>query len=215
MREKILEQITLAIEQRREYFLREKDIQLYLANHFNNSKLFDKVFMEYHVPSKLIKEYPWKDKNKIYIDIVLSKDKEYYPIEIKYKTRKQLLTYNVFGQKNNNVFLGHHGAKNIGCYDFWKDIVRIELFERTFPAVRRGVVLFVSNDITYQKEARNLKVGYANFSAYNGRIIPANEILKWNGKGEVAKGRPNIPTFYSYSINWKPMLIKEHYYAIV
>jgi hypothetical protein len=215
MREKILEQITSAIEKRSEYFLRENDIQLYLANHFSNSKLFDKVFMEYHVPSILIQEYPWKDKNKIYIDIVLSKDSKYYPIEIKYKTRKQQLTYNIFGQKNKNVFLGHHLAKNIGCYDFWKDVKRIELFERSFPAVKRGIVLFISNDLSYKNKPKNLKVGYANFSVYDGRIIPANEFLKWNGKWKVAKGRPNIRTIYSYSINWKPMLIKEHYYAIV
>jgi len=63
MRQQILQQISFALGQRNDFFIREQDIQLYLANHFINSHLFDNVFIEYHVPSNLINDYPWTDLN--------------------------------------------------------------------------------------------------------------------------------------------------------
>ena len=211
MRQQILNQIIIALGQRNNYFIREQDIQLYLAGHFINCDLFDNVFIEYHVPSKLIINYPWADINNIYIDIVLEKDGQFYPIEIKYKTAKQFLPFGVFGQ-NVNVELGQHGAQNIGCYDFWKDIKRIELFEQAFQNVQRGVVLFVSNDLTYQNAPLKSNVGYAPFSIHQGRIIPINSFLNWNGA--LAKGRPSLTTNYDYNINWTPMPIQQHYYIL-
>ena len=40
MRETILKQIKTALQQRREFYTREQDIQLYLANFFLNSRNF-------------------------------------------------------------------------------------------------------------------------------------------------------------------------------
>lgn len=213
MRQQILNQIILALCKRNNFFIREQDIQLYLANHFINSHLFDNVFIEYHVPSNLIVNYPWADINNIYIDIVLEKDGQFYPIEIKYKTVAQVLPFMVFGQ-NANVILGQHGAQNIGCYDFWKDIKRIELFEQTFQNVERGVVMFVSNDLTYQNAPLNPNVGYAPFSIHQGRVIPINSFLNWNGNLAVANGRLGLTTNYAYNINWTPMLIPQHHYIL-
>ncbi|MFN3784158.1 MAG: hypothetical protein ACK4R6_09570 [Spirosomataceae bacterium] len=211
MRQQILNQIILALGQRNAFFIREQDIQLYLANYLINSQLFDNVFIEYHVPSNLIVNYPWADINNI--DIVLEKDGQFYPIEIKYKTVPQVLPFMVFGQ-NVNVILGQHGAQNIGCYDFWKDFKRIELFEQTFQNVERGVVLFVSNDLTYQNAPLNQNVGYAPFSIHQGRVIPINSFLNWNGNLAVANGRPGLTTNYTYNINWTPMLIPQHHYIL-
>ncbi len=213
MRQQILNQIVYALGQRNDFFIREQDIQLYLANHFINSHLFDNVFIEYHVPNNLIVNYPWPDSNNIYIDIVLEKNGRFYPVEIKYKTVAQVIPSMVFGQ-NANVILGHHGAQNIGCYDFWKDIKRIEIFEQTFQYVERGVVLFVSNDLTYQNATLNPNVGYTKFSIHHGRVIPVNSILNWNGNLAVANGRPKLITNYAYIINWKPMLIPQHHFIL-
>lgn len=214
MRQQILQQITLALENREEFFLREADIQLYLANHFIASNLFERVFIEYHVPSSMFLDYPWPDINKIYIDIVLEKQGIFYPIEIKYKTSRQVLPLFVFGQ-NIELSLGQHGAQNIGCYDLWKDVKRIELFEQTFNSVARGVVLLVSNDLTYQNAPLNPHVGYAPFSIHNGRHIPANTTLDWNGDLTIANGRPSLTTVYPYDINWLPMPIHQHYYILL
>jgi hypothetical protein len=216
MRNQILQQIITALGLRNTFFLRELDIQIYLTNYFKNLNLndnlfYDNVFVEYHIPSNLIPNYPWGEN--IYIDIVLEKDGLYYPIEIKFKTQRQQLPLLVFGN-NINVTLEYHGAKNIGCYDFWKDVKRIELFEQTFNNVKRGVVLFVSNDITYQNAPGNPNVGYAQFSIHQGRVIPINSALNWNGNLAVANGRPPITTNYAYSINWSPLVLPNHHYIL-
>ena len=132
MREQIIEQIETALGLRNNFFLRELDIQIYLTSYFVNTNFYDNVFVEYHIPSNLIPNYLWGDN--IYIDIVLEKDALFYLIEIKFKTQAQELPLIVFGD-NINVALGQQGAGNIGCYDFWKDVKRIEMFEETFNNV--------------------------------------------------------------------------------
>ena len=119
----------------------------------------------------------------------------------------------VFGN-NINVALRQHGAGNIGCYDFWKDVKRIELFEQTFNNVERGIVLFVSNDNTYQVVPGNANVGYSQFSIHQGRVIPINSFLNWNGNLAVANGRPPITTNYAYAINWNPLVLPNHNYIL-
>ena len=220
MRQQIVQQIKKALEQRNGFFIREEDIQLYLANYLINTKLFDRVYIEYHIPSDLIGKYPWKDKKNIYVDIVVKYEDHFYPIEIKYKTVTQEVPDSfVFGEKAKTVLLGQHGAQNIGCYDFWKDVKRVELFDETFSKCERGIVLFVSNDETYRKEPLNSVAGYANFSIHEGRSIPANSTLDWNKRdGEdlaVAKVRPPLTITYEYVINWTPMQIDKHYYILV
>jgi len=151
--------------------------------------------------------------NNIYIDIVLEKDGAFYPIEIKYKTEAQVLPFLIFGQ-NVNVTLGQHGAQNIGCYDFWKDVKRIELFEQAFAHVQRGIVLFLSNDLTYQRAPLNPNVGYAPFSIHQGRVIPINSFLNWNRSLAIANTRPGLTTNHAYNINWTAMLIPQHHYIL-
>ena len=214
MRELILNLITNALLIRNDFFIREQDIQLYLTNYFINSNLFDRVFIEYHIPSLLVNNYPWSDSNNIYIDIVIEKDNVFYPIEIKYKTRAQFIPLLIFGQ-NENIILGQHGAQNIGCYDFWKDVKRLELFEQNFENVERGIMLFVSNDFTYQNAPLNQNVGYTQFSIHNGRNIPLNTFLNWNGNLAVANGRPGLQMIHPYIINWNEMQIEEHHYILV
>lgn len=214
MRNLILELISSALLIRADYFLREQDIQLYLANYLINSNEFDNVFIEYHVPSNIVANYLWTDVNNIYIDVVVEKNGLFYPIEIKYKTCTQNLPYLVFGQ-GVNVALGQQGAQNIGCYDFWKDVKRIEMFEQTFQNVERGIVLFVSNDISYRNSPLNPNVGYAPFSIHQGRIIPMNTFLDWNGNLSVGNVRPGFMINYPYNINWTPMIIPNHSFILV
>lgn len=212
MREQIRQHIITALEQRDTFFLREIDIQIYLANYFVNTNEYDNVFLEYHIPSNLILNYPWSDN--IYIDIVLEKDNLYYPIEIKYKTTSQLLPLNIFGS-NLNVSLGQQGASNIGCYDFWKDVKRIELFQQTFNNVEKGFVLFVSNDFTYKTPPNNPNIGYAQFSIHQDRIISENSFLNWNGTLKIAEGRPPITTNYDYIINWEQLPLENHFFILI
>jgi hypothetical protein len=84
MRNQIITIINDALLFREEYFTREQEIQIYLADYLNRKNLFDNVFLEYYIPSNSIENYPWKDSNNIYIDIVVCVEGKYFPIEIKY-----------------------------------------------------------------------------------------------------------------------------------
>ena len=158
MRNQVIENIKEALDSREEFFTREQEIQIYLANHLNRQNIFENVYLEYHIPSNALSHYPWKDSNNIYIDIVVFAAEKYYPIEIKYKTVSQTVPLKLFGTQSP-VILGHHGAQNIGCYDFWKDIKRLELFEENFEDVEQGIMLFVTNDASYLQPPRNNQVG--------------------------------------------------------
>ncbi|MBA4854123.1 hypothetical protein H1R81_27300 [Emticicia sp. BO119] len=127
----------------------------------------------------------------------------------------QPLPHFVFGQ-NVNILLGQHGAQNIGCYDFWKDVKRIEFFEATFPLCQRGIILFVSNDMSYRNAPINLNIGYAPFSIHQGRLVTAGTQLNWNGVLAVANGRPGFVVNYDYNINWTQLPYhQQHYYILI
>ncbi len=220
MRNKIIEQITKALESRNSFFLREISIQIYLADYFIKTNLYDNVFVEYHIPNKLIPSYPWS--GKIDIDIVLEKNGKYFPVEIKYKTKDQILPLKIFGQ-DENISLGDQVAHNNGCYDFWKDVKRIEMCEELFTNVERGIVLFMSNDPTYQIPPSKADFEYAQFSTHQGRYIPGNSLLSWNKKiknyepKNKNKNRDiSILLKYDYTIDWIPLKnIPEHYYILL
>ncbi len=214
MRHQIIKMIEHHMLNRATYFTREQDIQIFLANVFEASHAFDQVFVEYHIPAGLIPNYPWTDSNNIYIDIVLLKDGRYYPIEIKYKTKSQAIPHQIFGD-NQQVILGHHGAQNIGCYDFWKDIKRLELYESSFQSAEQGIMLFVSNDETYRSPPLNLNTGYAQFSIHEHKSVAPNEILDWNRPLAISKIRPPIQLDRGYRVSWSPMQLKNHFYILL
>ena len=215
MRENIMRLISEALMNRaNRFFIREQDIQLYLAKFFLDSNLFDNVFIEYHVPREIINNYPWVDTYQIYIDIVLENHGHFYPIEIKYKTVTQILPILLFGEERY-VSLRQQGAQNIGCYDFWKDIKRIELFQERFSRVERGVALFISNDPMYRQAPLNNNAGYSQFSIHHDRYVPAGSILSWNRNLKIANNRPSMRFNYEYHINWVQMQIPDHYYILI
>lgn len=215
MRNRIINYIEIAFAQREnEYFTREQDIQIYLAKYLSDTNEFDRIFLEYHIPFHMLPLYPWVDSNNIYIDLVVEKNNLFYPIEIKYKTTTQSLPLNIFGTEGG-VLLGHHGAQNIGCYDFWKDVKRLELFQERFTNVEQGIMIFVTNDLNYQYSPRNVNVGYAQFSIHSNRVVAKNEILNWNGNLSISKNRPAISVSKSYKISWHPLPIDQHFYILV
>jgi len=214
MRSQIITIINDALLFREEFFTREQEVQIYLADYLNQKNLFDYVYLEYHIPSNAIENYPWKDSNNIYIDLVVCTEGKYYPIEIKYKTISQTVPLKLFGTESP-VVLGHHGAQNIGCYDFWKDIKRLELFEQTFEKVEKGIMLFITNDESYQLPPRNNEVGYAQFSINQNRIVESGQTLDWNGALSISVNRPPIHLVNSYFLKWSEMKLKQHKYLLL
>ena len=216
MRDKIKEHIRLALNARNEsYFTREKDIQIYLAKYLEDTNEFDRVFIECYVPANIFCGYPWNDSKKIYIDLVVELNGFFCPIEVKYKTTSQELPIKVFGTKTT-VSLGNQRAKNIGCYDFWKDIKRLELLQSISVKVEKGIMLFVTNDMRYKNEPRNNSVGYFNFSVHDKRFVEKDTPMMWNKKVEVvAHNRPSITLNNNYKIIWQKLPLDNHYYVLI
>jgi hypothetical protein len=214
MRNQIREMLRAALAARQEYFTREQDIQIYLAKYFESSNFFERVFFEYHIPSSSINQYPWHDSNNIYIDLVLLKDGHYYPVEIKYKTMSQQIPLTVFGTVAQ-ITLGHHGAQNIGCYDFWKDIKRIELFQERFPNVEQGIMIFVTNDESYSQPPLRANTGYAQFSIHEGRVVNMSETLNWNRILTISANRPPITLSHAYNLTWNNLNLQQHKYLLL
>jgi hypothetical protein len=213
MRQTIINQIQTFLLNHNGFFHTEKEIQIHLTNYFLSTKTYDHVFFEYYVGINLLQpNYPWDNDNKISIDIVLVKDGLYYPIEIKYKTATQVFPHFVFDTETN-VTLENQKAQTIGRYSFWKDIKRIELLETSFQNVKRGLVLFVSNDSSYRQAPRNNNGG-APFSIHQGRVVNIGTLLNWNDNLAVANERPGFTLRYEYNINWIQMTIPNHYYIL-
>jgi hypothetical protein len=214
MRPQILELIEQQMLNRTIYFTREQEIQIFLSHIFESSGLFDSVHVEQHIPSGMIPNYPWTDTYNIYIDIVLHKDGRYYPIEIKFKTKCQEVPIQLFGL-HQMIQLGHHGAQNIGCYDFWKDVKRLELYESSFQNVEQGIMLFVTNDETYLQAPLNMNAGYAQYSIHAEKTVTQHETLDWNRALSISRNRPPIQLNKSYHLEWTQMQLQNHFFLLL
>ena len=70
-----------------ELLFNERDFQMHLATWLRNSaNAYDDVDVEYYVPRSELQNYIWD--SELRLDIVVKKDGEYCPIELKYKTKK-------------------------------------------------------------------------------------------------------------------------------
>jgi hypothetical protein len=187
-------------------FLKEQDIQIYLAMKLIESEIFDKVFVEYRVPINLINDYPWGNTNKIDIDILLEKEGRFMPVEIKYKTKSTIIERRLLGT-NTRIELANHVAHTNSCYDIWKDVKRNELLASTFDSVNNGVVIFITNDEKYIHGPNN-RSSYYNFSFRNTSEI--NEV-RWGPNVNASKliSHPNYVLDITYNINWVNMNINE------
>lgn len=145
---------------------------------------------------------------------MLYKKERYYPIEIKFKTVSQDIPAKIFGS-NKLISLRHHGAQNIGCYDFWKDIRRLELYEQSSANVERGIMLFVSNDESYVQPPLTVNTGYAQFSIHEGRVVNMGDMLNWNRVLSISANRPPITLNNAYELIWNNLRLKQHKYLLI
>lgn len=135
-------------------FMNERDLQMHLAIALKNSgNNYDKVEVEYYVPLKALgKPYVWNNEMKV--DIVVKKDDEFIPIELKYKTKSipglQIPRFNE--TLDGAEIIKDQSAQNLAKYAFWKDVRRIELLKKRFKAVPGGLAIFLTNDPSYQSK---------------------------------------------------------------
>lgn len=144
------------------FFVSEADFQHSLAVEL------EKSFADYP-EMQVFLEFPvMKDGQKIYVDIMVldNNHKKLWPIELKYKTLSipsgtKFLNTNI----SVNQILKNQSAQDLGGYDFWKDINRIEYLVDKGIAVS-GVCIFITNDKYYvdgkyskQTQAFNFRLG--------------------------------------------------------
>lgn len=188
-----------------ELLFNERDLQMHLALYLIYSGHYNDVDVEYYVPPTEIRDkYPWMNGDKrqeMRMDIVVCKDGEFLPIELKYKTKKhskRILRFNE--QLDGNVeVLKNQGAQDLGMYDFWKDVRRIELVRNRFDAVKNGLAVFVTNDIQYLNPGRE----NSNNRLFNMKEGFHGTTRHWQQpESTCAKTHPNFNLDSEYAIHW-------------
>lgn len=192
----------------------ELELQMLLCQHL--MKKFN-VQLECHVPTNgdtftAKADYPWRTKDgklqEMYVDIVVNDGKEWVPIEVKYKTRGLVEDGLLFGQPTKNLsILKNQGAQDLGMYGFWKDVRRVEMLCKTYPTVKNGIAIFVTNDPYYVESPKGKeadKVNYYAFRMTEGRT--ASGRMAWmNENCKIAASYPAFKLDGQYTIHWEPV----------
>ena len=178
--------ITDFLSKQKMFFFNERDLQVNLALYLSNLKDKDyKVHLEYHIPTSELNNYPWTENN-ISIDLVVEKNGEYVPVELKYKTCSlpEGSKINRFGEPMcAKSIVKNQSAQDLGRYGFWKDVKRLELLKKKYEKkIAGGIVLFVTNDKSYTIQPQKESVGYYNFRMLDEQ--PISGTLKWKEHGE-------------------------------
>ena len=188
-----IKQILLELSKERQIFHSEADFQHSIACKFNEHK------KELGIKEIRLERRSFIDEKNDYIDIVLVSDKgDLIPIELKYKTKK---TPRLKDQNKEEFELKNHGAKDLGGYNFIKDIQRIESFiKKHSEKSDKGYAIFLTNDLSYLAAPKKDSC-YVNFSLHQSRKL-GNETLCWIGEKKSWQENP-ISLKEKYEINWE------------
>ncbi len=149
------------------------------------------------------------EKNK-YVDLIVVDGNQFFAIELKYKTDRATV---------GGITLQRHSAGDLGCYDYWSDVERLENLKSktcTIDQVKNltyagGLVLMISNDAWYWNQHQNVKTQYYNFRLTDGREINPGD-YEWqidkSEKDAFQKQQPTrskkITFNKKYTVKWEP-----------
>lgn len=131
-----LNRIVQSLAINRPFFYSEADFQHSLALELDRQGYI--VYLEYPI-------------NGEHIDIIIEKDGWYYPIELKYKTK----AFSCPGLFGTTCSLKNQHARDLGRYDYWKDVRRIEDLKIAHDKIREGYAIILTNDSEYWTELTN------------------------------------------------------------
>ena len=190
------------LESYNELLFNERDFQMHLATWLRNSaNHYDDVDVEYYVPKTELGNYIWD--SELRLDIVVKKDGEYCPVELKYKTKKVERQISRFDEMLDDkvVVMKNQGAQDLGMYDFWKDVRRVELVRNRFKNVKGGLAVFVTNDQLYTKASRQNSNNYL-LNMTEGK----HSVIKhWQNEDSACAKMKSYKSFEvekEYSIKW-------------
>ena len=190
------------LKQQKELLFNEFDFQMQLAIYLRSIGKYDDVESEYFIPTKntdLLKGYDWDSNMRV--DLVVRKDNEYVPIELKYVTKRVVKDYERFGVMVKGMeILKEHSAQDIRRYDFWKDVRRIELIKKIFPAVKNGLAVFLTNDPSYIKDPKPQSACFP-FSMSGNRKTGGGK-MDWLGCPATAKDHHSFNLDEEYQLQW-------------
>ena len=196
-----------------ELLFNERDLQMHLAVALRETKHYDDVDVEYYVPFKQLENYIWK--NELRLDIVVRKRAEYLPIELKYKTCQVKRTISRFDEQIQGIeVLKDQGAEDLGMYDFWKDVRRVELVRNRFAKVQNGLAVFITNDAQYTRPSKPTSNNHL-FNMNNG--IHGRSKHWRNENSTCCTTHPNFEVEKEYCIEWATTQFEDikFYYCIV
>jgi hypothetical protein len=180
----------LELSQSRKMFHSEADFQFALA--WELQKLYPdaKVRLEY---------CPAGIEPTMHIDILVIKDDEWYPVEMKYKTLgcTKIVDGEAFMIKN-------HGAQDTGRYDYLKDVQRIEQLSHSLPGFKKGFTVFLTNDPSYWSKSGRSDTVYHEFRLCDNFI--KHGTMSWAahaGEGTTKHRESSIELVNSYRIKWQ------------
>lgn len=184
------------LQDKRPIFCSEADFQLEMAW----------VIKEMYPDAKVRLEYVPKFNDKMHIDILVFISNKWIPIELKYKTKNSKKEEIMIDKKTQEGFnLKNQGAKDISCYLYLKDIMRIEsIKEQGEINFKEGYAVFLTNDKIYLKSPQKNDCVYKEFSLENG--ITKHGELKWaehTGAGTKKGIEEPIKLKGIYKMKWK------------
>ena len=163
--------------------------------HFSLAWLIKKKYPECEIRLEFAPEF----NPSLHLDILVILDGKWIPIELKYTTKKCIKTI------NDEVYvLKEQGAKDQGCYNYLKDIMRIEEFRNKTSKFIEGYTIKITSEISYLKPPTKVSCIYAEFSIEEGSIKTG--CMNWSsntGKGTMHGMEAPIVLTGIYPINWK------------
>ena len=133
-----------------------------------------------------------------YLDLLVHVSGRSSAIELKYKTRK--LSVQV---QDEEFSLKDQSAQDLGRYDFFRDLERIEALCTSNPSWT-GWAVFLTNDSSYWKPPGRARVSYEEFSMEEGRVVGGK--LEWGptaGPGTTKGRKDAIVLSGSYRLEWE------------
>ena len=187
-----MEKIIEKLQGKRQIFCSEADFQLEMAW----------VIKEMYHNAEVRLEYVPTFDDKMHIDILVFISNKWIPIELKYKTKNSKKGA-LEDKKTQEVFnLKNQGAKNISCYLYLKDIMRIERIKQEVKNnFKEGYAVFLTNDETYRNAPREINCDYEEFSLEDGAIKEG--WLKWKKYPKKKGFEKPITLKGSYTMEWK------------
>lgn len=189
-----IRQVIKTLKQKRKVFTSEADLQLELAW----------VIKELYPHAIVRREYCPDFNLNMHIDILVIINNRWIPIELKYKTKKL-----EFSDKDGCYYnLKEQSAQDTGCYDYIKDISRIEEIKENKKEFNVGYTIFITNDELYKKGPRNNEVSYVQFSLKDNRENGIGGNLNWNKPISGERNKP-IELKDHYEIKWEKQPFSE------